>query len=199
MITTNNLCLKYTSVAYYYIGRSLTTIFNVMFTYLILREKTSLKCISCCAFIVFGFWLGVDQEHLAGELDISIIIFLVGNYLYITGSLSIAGLIFGVLGSLSLSLYSIFTKKVLPFVNGEIWALSYANNIYASVLLIPMMLINKELPELVNYMGFKDLFFWGIITTGGICGFTIGFFTTLQIKVSLNDLCIVHQIQYVCS
>lgn len=68
MITTNNLCLKYASVAYYYIGRSLTTIFNVTFTYLILGEKTTTKCILCCAVIVFGFWLGVDQEHLAGKL-----------------------------------------------------------------------------------------------------------------------------------
>lgn len=67
MITTNNLCLKYASVAYYYIGRSLTTIFNVAFTYLILGEKTSLKCLLCCTFIVFGFWLGVDQEHISGR------------------------------------------------------------------------------------------------------------------------------------
>lgn len=47
-----------------------------------------------------------------------------------------------------------------------------------------MMLLNKEIPELINYMGFKDLFFWFIISVGGVCGFTIGFFTTLQIKVS---------------
>lgn len=106
------------------------------------------------------------------------------KYVKITGSLSIAGLIFGVLGSLSLSLYSIFTKKVLPFVNGEIWALSYANNIYSTLLLIPMMLLNKEVSELINYTGFKDLYFWFIISVGGLCGFTIGFFTTLQIKVS---------------
>ncbi|GJQ76000.1 hypothetical protein Trydic_g18054 [Trypoxylus dichotomus] len=92
MIVTNNLCLKYVSVAFYYIGRSLTTIFNVIFTFLILGEKTSGKCIFCCGLIIFGFYLGVDQENIAG-------------------SLSISGTIFGVLGSLSLSLYSIFTKR----------------------------------------------------------------------------------------
>ncbi|XP_057651681.1 GDP-fucose transporter 1 [Diorhabda carinulata] len=163
MISTNNLCLKYTSVAYYYIGRSLTTIFNVVFTFLILGETTSRKCIACCAVIIGGFWLGVDQENLAG-------------------SLSIPGFIFGILGSLSLSLFSIFTKKVLPKLNGEIWALSYANNVYASILLFFVMILNNELGELYNYPKFSELFFWSIVIVGGVCGFTIGYFTTLQIK-----------------
>lgn len=101
----------------------------------------------------------------------------------ISGSLSTAGFIFGILGSLSLSLYSIFTKKVLPKLNGEIWALSYANNVYASILLVPAMLFNGELQELTGYYGFSDYYFWFIMTIGGICGFMIGFFTTLQIKV----------------
>lgn len=102
---------------------------------------------------------------------------------FFSGSLSPGGFVFGILGSLSLSLYSIFTKKVLPKVNGEIWALSYANNVYASVLLIPMLLFNGELPNLRDYEKFDDLYFWFIITVGGACGFTIGFFTTMQIKV----------------
>lgn len=74
---------------------------------------------------------------------------------------------------------------MLPIVNGEIWALSYCNNIYASILLIPMMVMNQEIPELINYKDFKDLFFWIIIVVGGVCGFTIGFFTALQIKVCI--------------
>lgn len=67
MIATNNLCLKYVSVAFYYIGRSLTTIFNVCLTYLILGEKTSKRCIFFCLVIIFGFYLGVDQENIAGN------------------------------------------------------------------------------------------------------------------------------------
>ncbi|GLV32708.1 neuronally altered carbohydrate [Carabus blaptoides fortunei] len=106
MIATNNLCLKYVSVAFYYIGRSLTTTFNVIFTYMILGEKTSNKCIAFCILIIFGFFMGVDQENLAG-------------------SLSVSGTIFGIFGSLSLSLYSIYTKRILPHVNGEVW---FSNN-----------------------------------------------------------------------
>lgn len=36
MITMNNLCLKYVGVAFYYVGRSLTTVFNVVMTYTLL-------------------------------------------------------------------------------------------------------------------------------------------------------------------
>jgi len=163
MIATNNLCLKYVSVAFYYIGRSLTTIFNVILTFLILREKTSLRCVMCCALIIIGFWLGVDQEHFAG-------------------SLSIPGTIFGILGSLSLSLFSILTKKVLPKVDGQIWVLQYANNVYASILFVPIMFVSGELPIVLAYPRWGDLFFWTILIGGGICGFLIGFFTSLQIK-----------------
>jgi len=163
MIATNNLCLKYVSVAFYYIGRSLTTIFNVLLTYMILGERTSKKCMLCCGVIVLGFWLGVDQEHFSG-------------------SLSVAGTIFGILGSLSLSMYSIWTKKVLPKVNGEIWALQYANNVYASIMFIPIMLLSGEVSTVTNYSRLHELYFWMILIGGGICGFSIGFFTSLQIK-----------------
>ncbi|XP_064094799.1 GDP-fucose transporter 1-like [Macrobrachium nipponense] len=66
MITLNNLCLKYVGVAFYYVGRSLTTIFNVIFTYIMLGQKTSSPAIVCCAVIIGGFFLGVDQENEAG-------------------------------------------------------------------------------------------------------------------------------------
>ena len=39
MIMFNNLCLKNVDVSFYYIGRSLTTVFNVACTYLILGES----------------------------------------------------------------------------------------------------------------------------------------------------------------
>lgn len=66
MISTNNLCLKYVPVSFYYIGRSLTTVFNVVFSYALLGQTSSFRCILCCGMIVSGFWLGVDQESVAG-------------------------------------------------------------------------------------------------------------------------------------
>ena len=72
MITFNNLCLKYVTVAFYNIGRSLTTVFNVLFTYSILKEKTSPKALLCCACIIGGFFLGIVANYSSwteGEID----------------------------------------------------------------------------------------------------------------------------------
>lgn len=165
MITTNNLCLKYVGIAFYYVGRSLTTVFNVIFTYLILGQKTSTKCIACCGIIVIGFWLGVDQENIAG-------------------SLSILGTFFGILGSLILSLYSIHTKQVLPVVNQDIWLLSYYNNAYSVIIFLPLIIANGEYTTIYNYDKINSPFFWAAMVVGGICGFAIGFVTALQIKVT---------------
>lgn len=165
MISFNNLCLKYVDVSFYFIGRSLTTVFNVVFSYLILGQKTSFRIIVCCAVIISGFWLGVDQEKLSG-------------------SLSMRGTIFGVLGSLALSLYTIHTKQILPHVNQQIWLLSYYNNVYSCILFIPCIILNGEVPVILNYERKYDLVFWAIMTIAGICGFAIGFVTSLQIKVT---------------
>lgn len=68
MIASNNLCLKYVGVAFYYVGRSLTTVFNVVFSFVLLGERTSLPCIVCCAVIIGGFGLGVDQESITSKV-----------------------------------------------------------------------------------------------------------------------------------
>lgn len=119
----------------------------------------------CCLVIIFGFWLGVDQESVAG-------------------SLSVIGTFFGVLGSLSLSLYSINTKKVLPTVNQNIWLLSYYNNVYTVGLFIPLILIEGEFQTVYNYSKLTHLNFWLAMLLGGVCGFAIGYVTMLQIKVT---------------
>lgn len=165
MISSNNLCLKHVGVAFYYIGRSLTTVFNVLLSYAFLRQKTSLQCIACCGVIVFGFLLGVDQESLSD-------------------SFSWFGTFFGILGSLSLSMYSIYTKKCLPHVNNDIWLISYYNNVYSSFLFIPLIVISGEINEIMKYEHLSEAWFWIAMTIGGICGFSIGYVTSLQIKVT---------------
>lgn len=100
-----------------------------------------------------------------------------------SGSLSIAGTVFGVLGSLALSMYSIYTKRVLPHVNQHIWLLSYYNNVYSCLLFLPLIAINKEIPVILNYEKLADAKFWLFMTGGGLCGFAIGFVTALQIQV----------------
>ncbi|CAJ1049221.1 GDP-fucose transporter 1 isoform X1 [Xyrichtys novacula] len=163
MITFNNLCLKYVGVAFYTVGRSLSTVFNVLLSFVILKQTTSLQAILCCGVILGGFWLGVDQEGVAG-------------------SLSWTGVFFGVLASAFVSLNAIYTKKVMPAVDGNIWKLSYYNNINACVLFLPLILIFGEFSRLGTFSRLTEISFWGMMTLGGVFGFAIGYVTGLQIK-----------------
>ncbi|CAN9506653.1 unnamed protein product [Ophioblennius macclurei] len=163
MITFNNLCLKHVGVAFYTIGRSLSTVFNVMFSYVILKKTTSVRALFCCGTILGGFWLGIDQE---------------GS----TGTLSWSGVFFGVLASACVSLNAIYTKKVMPAVDGNIWKLSYYNNVNACVLFVPLIVAFGELGRVASFSRLTDLSFWGVMTVGGVFGFAIGYVTGLQIK-----------------
>ncbi|ELR13729.1 uncharacterized protein ACA1_008950, partial [Acanthamoeba castellanii str. Neff] len=125
MIVFNNLCLKEVGVSFYNVGRSLTTVWNVMFTYLMLGQKTSPRALLCCLFLVVGFILGVDQE---GE----------------TGELSVRGVSYGVLASLFVALNAIYVKKVLPVVHDDSWKLTLYNNLNAFLLFIPLMIMARE-------------------------------------------------------
>ena len=99
MIAFNNLALKFVGVAFYNVGRSLTTIFNVVRTaaadcplprrcssfgptadrvggwqvlsYFMLRQTTSFQALFMCGIIVAGFFLGVDQEQQDSDLSMT--------------------------------------------------------------------------------------------------------------------------------
>ncbi|XP_047219463.1 GDP-fucose transporter 1 isoform X2 [Girardinichthys multiradiatus] len=163
MITFNNLCLKFVGVAFYTVSRSLSTVFNVLFSFIILKQTTSMHALICCGIIMGGFWLGVDQEGLAG-------------------SLSWSGVFFGVLASASVSLNAIYTKKVMPAVDGSIWKLCFYNNINACILFLPLILVFGEVGRVASFSRLTDLSFWGMMTLGGVFGFAIGYVTGLQIK-----------------
>ncbi|CAA94748.2 GDP-fucose transporter [Caenorhabditis elegans] len=165
MISFNNLCLKYVGVSFYYVGRSLTTVFNVVCTYLILGQKTSGQAIGCCALIIFGFLLGVDQEG-------------------VTGTLSYTGVIFGVLASLSVALNAIYTRKVLSSVGDCLWRLTMYNNLNALVLFLPLMLFNGEFGAVFYFDKLFDTTFWILMTLGGVFGFMMGYVTGWQIQAT---------------
>ena len=165
MITFNNLCLKYVGVAFYFVGRSLTTVFNVILTYIVLGQKTSTPAVICCGVIIVGFFLGVDQE---GD----------------SGTLSILGVLYGVLASLFVSLNAIHTKKTLPIVDNSVWLLSFYNNINSIILLFVLMILTGEVSTVVSFDKLTDISFWSLMTLSGIFGFAIGFVTALQIQVT---------------
>ncbi|CAJ0934937.1 unnamed protein product [Ranitomeya imitator] len=163
MITFNNLCLKYLGVAFYTVGRCLSTVFNVLLSYVLLKQTTSPSALLSCGVILGGFWLGIDQEGAEGTL-------------------SWTGIFFGVLASLCVSLNAIYTKKVLPAVDGSIWRLTFYNNVNACFLFLPLLLVFGELSTLSAFDKLYSSYFWGMMTLGGIFGFAIGYVTGLQIK-----------------
>jgi len=119
MITLNNICLKYVEVSFYNVARSLSIVFNVIFTYLLLGKQTSFLTCSTLFVVIFGFYIGIE-----GEINFSLI-----------GTLS------GVLSSVFVSLNSIYTSKVLPKVDNDKSLLLYYNNFNASVLFIPLIFL----------------------------------------------------------
>jgi len=165
MILFNNLCLKYVGVAFYYVGRSLSTVFNVVFSYLLLGQKTQVPAMVCCGVIIGGFMLGVDQEGAAG-------------------SLTLFGVVFGILAAASVALNSIYTKKVLPAVDNSIWQLSYYNNVLACVLFLPLMAFFGETAAIHHLLATAPGRYWLTLLTTGVCGFAIGYVTGLQIQVT---------------
>jgi GDP-fucose transporter C1 len=165
MIAFNNLCLKYVGVSFYYVGRSLTTVFNVVCSYIILGQHTSARALICCFVIIGGFMLGVNQEDAAG-------------------SLSVAGVIFGILASLFVALNAIFTKKTLAVVGDSIWRLTLFNNLNAVFLFIPLMLFTGELGVVPYFEYLFSPYFWLMMSLSGFFGFIMGYVTGWQIQVT---------------
>ena len=163
MIAFNNMCLQEVGVAFYTIARSLVTIFSILFTFLILGKKTSMKAIICCAIIIVGFFLGVDQE---GDL----------------GSLSVKGTVYGVVASAMVALNAIYIKKVLPVHEGNIWCVTYYNNINAVAIFIPLIILNGEIAELAAFPYLFSSKFWFAMSISGFFGFIMGFVAGLQVK-----------------
>lgn len=163
MITFNNLCLKWVEVSFYNVARSLTIVFNVFFSWAMLRMTSSGSTLGCLFIVIIGFLLG---SH--GELNFSL-----------------KGTVAGILSSLFVSLNSIFTKKVLPAVDDNHWKLTYYNNVNASLLFIPLMAIFEG--RVIFEAATKQLIsptFWAAMTLAGFFGFSIGIVTVLQIKAT---------------
>mmetsp|Transcript_5655 Transcript_5655/g.11973 ORF Transcript_5655/g.11973 Transcript_5655/m.11973 type:complete len:351 (+) Transcript_5655:340-1392(+) len=163
MITFNNLCLKWVEVSFYNIARSLTIVFNVVFSQIILGSTISNRTVGCLLFVVCGFFMGAKGEV---------------NFTYV-------GTAFGLCSSLFVSLNSIFTKKILPVVENDHWKLTFYNNVNAIVLFLPMIAY-FEVGTLFEAMGQQMVspLFWASMMVAGVFGFSIGIVTVMQIKAT---------------
>lgn len=163
MISFSNLCLRNTGVSFYYIGRSLATVFNVFLTPHMLGVIPSQRIHLACFLIIIGFIIG------SGEKDIG-------------SQISLNGVFFGMIASLATALNAIMTKTALPKVGNCIWRLTWYNNLLASIIFIPIMMLTGDLQRISNSV--PEASFWRMLLVSGIFGFTMNYVTGWQIKAT---------------
>lgn len=62
--------------------------------------------------------------------------------------------------------------------------LNFYVNVYATFLFIPLMVFSGEIGRVLSYEHLFEAWFWMALFGGGLCGFSIGYVTGLQIKVT---------------
>mmetsp|Transcript_17090 Transcript_17090/g.43618 ORF Transcript_17090/g.43618 Transcript_17090/m.43618 type:complete len:326 (-) Transcript_17090:105-1082(-) len=160
MIAFNNLCLNYVEVSFYQVARSLSIMFSILFTYLLLGASTSMDAIKACVIVAIGFVLGA-----VGEINFSLI-----------------GTVFGVTASIFVALNGIYIKRAMPAVNGDDWLLMLYNNVMAIVLFIPVLVLNGEAAAVLdNLNGFRG-YDWVMMVVTGVFGFLINIAIILQVQ-----------------
>lgn len=160
MIVFNNLCLKHVEVSFYQVARSLTIVFNVIFDFFILGQITSLNAMGCCALVVFGFALGNIQEM----------------------RWSLIGVVFGVASSFFVAMNSIFVKKKFALVDNNPWKITLYNNVNASFLFLPLILLSGEVTTIMVSDLTSSPYYWFLLFCSGLLGVSISFATAAQIK-----------------
>lgn len=163
MVSANQLCLKFVEVSFYNVARSLTIVFNVIFTYFMMGSTTSNTVLFALGIVVAGFIIGIE-----GEINFSVM-----------------GTLFGVASSAMNALNSIFTKKKLECVDNDHWRLIFINNVNASILFCPLILFSGEISIISrNRHLLQSYEFWSMMLVAGVLGFSIGIAITMQIKVT---------------
>eukprot|EP01098_Paradermamoeba_levis_P015610 TRINITY_DN8019_c0_g1_i2.p2 TRINITY_DN8019_c0_g1~~TRINITY_DN8019_c0_g1_i2.p2 ORF type:complete len:453 (-),score=124.41 TRINITY_DN8019_c0_g1_i2:82-1440(-) len=160
MVVFNNLCLLYVEVSFYQVARSLTILFNIVFTFYLLGQRTSSRAIQACLVVMVGFILGSKGE----------------------ANFSWNGIIFGVISSLFVSLYSIYVKKAMPVVNDNQWKLMGYNTTSSLILMLPIVFFSGEWTALVSSTHFYSRTFWLTMTLTGVFGYILNIAIYLQIK-----------------
>jgi len=162
MVSFNNLCLLYVEVTFYQVARSTTICFTIFFTYMILGQETSMPAIRASLIVMFGFLVGSY-----GEVRFSWI-----------------GIFFGVLSSAFVSLYSIYVKKIMQYVDNDQWKLLSYNTVLSIFVMFPVIYISGEWEGLKTCELLWEVETWVAMIFTGIFGFLINIAIFMQIKVT---------------
>lgn len=155
----NNKCLEVIPLSNYQIARSLTVLFNVLFSYIILNKKTHWISIIACLGVVCGFICGIEGKF----------------------TISTEGLIYGIGSSCFLSLYSIFiVKTVAVFDDNHFAMLQYLISM-SSIVLFFIIIINGEISVIAE---FKTLKIWALQMISGFSATVLNISAIILIKLT---------------
>lgn len=163
----NNYCLKYIDASFYQVVRGLVLPITVVISYVFLKARPSAWILSSCFIICLGFFTSVHP----GETDLSML-----------------GVIFGLLSSLTTATHAVIIKTSLPVVDGSTIDLAYYVNLFSALLFIPLSVVVGEIPTIYALFFKSDAgdlmtFSVGALITG-VVGFLICIAGFLSIKVT---------------
>ena len=164
-LSFNNICLKHVGVAFFQVARSMTLIFTVILSSLILRSTIRPRIVIPCLVIAFGFVLGIDQESMAGTLSKS-------------------GVLFGVTSSLFVAINGIMTKRNLEILPDNTEQLIFYNNFNAIILFLPIVIATGQFQALTLSSHAQSVSFWVFLMFSGVLATAMGWVSTLQIKLT---------------
>lgn len=162
----NTLCLQYSDAMMYQIARSLVLPITIALTPLLLKDKVSLRVIGCCLVILVGFGVGI-----LGEKELKV---------------SLKGIIFGALSSLSTALHAVIIKQAFSKIEEKSpFDMIYYNNVLSAFILLP--LLGFEARSIVSAFKAQDDALKALLigtAVAGTMGLLVNFASFLQIKVT---------------
>uniref|UniRef100_A0A0G4FZB8 Sugar phosphate transporter domain-containing protein n=1 Tax=Chromera velia CCMP2878 TaxID=1169474 RepID=A0A0G4FZB8_9ALVE len=170
-IGASNFCLKYVLISNYQVARSLTLVFNVVLTFVLLGETTSPKALCACGVVSAGFVLSVFDKVTFHAL----------------------GFAAGALSSLLQAISMVEVKRALKHVGGESSVLILYNMTMSAVLFLPLIILMGEaeafaaLPKVPSEENFWVV--WGGLLTSVFLASFIGLSNFLVIQYTSALTC----------
>jgi len=161
----NNLMLKYISVAFYQVARSLTMVFIIGFSVIVLKEKITKNIFFSCGFIILGFYVALDEEIL-------------------NQGVKMIGILYGIIASLMAALSGVFFKRFQNNMKVTSMQLTFNNCFICSITLLPLVISSGQLNSFMNSTLFHDAFTWLLLTVSGGMSLAMGWVTALQIQLT---------------
>ncbi|KAK9170816.1 Triose-phosphate Transporter family protein [Cryptosporidium meleagridis] len=165
MVSLSNICLKHVLVSTYQVARSTTIIFNLILSYKILKQKSSIFTVISCIVVMIGFTIGAFDSN----------------------TLNLNGVIYGVFSSIIQSFYTVLVKKQLNVVSNSQIQLLYYQLILSSIMFMPILIITGEIKYFfilfdINQGILKICLLLNYLIISGVLSILINFSTFQLIK-----------------